>query len=475
MGLVLERVCGRTRGTASLLRGLLLGPLAVATLLACRPASANSDPFAGVEEQGIGIGGLYRWERSPYKGAGTRPDFLPLYLYEGEHLFVHSNSVGLKVPAGSSGLRFDAFLLRRFEGSPFDPVPESLAGMARREPGIDAGLRAQMPLGAGSVYTEVLHDVSHVSHGSELRVGYRYAWRRGNLWLRPYAMVGLRDAKLNDYYYGVRPEEATPERPAYSAGSGVMPEAGIYGAYSLTERFRLIAGVSVARWPLSVGSSPIVDTRMQWQVAGGVMYDLSPSPEKQAWAEGRPLILRGYYGDSTDCNVLQVAETTCTTTHTVDHTSVAGFEVGQMLLPRIYDWPIDIAAFVGIQRHFEAGFQPDFWSVRAYFKPYFYGFPWDSKVRTRIGLGLGLSYAESIPLMEQRDLEARGRNTSKLLQTFDPTIDVNVGDIAGEKKLRSTYVGFGVSHRSGIFGSSQLLGNVDGGSNYIYVYLETGL
>jgi outer membrane protein len=77
--------------------------------------------------------------------------------------------------------------------------------------------------------------------------------------------------------------------------------------------------------------------------------------------------------------------------------------------------------------------------------------------------------------MEQRDLAARGRNTSKILNTFDPTIDVSLGDLVGSKQLKETYVGFGVSHRSGIFGTSQLLGNVNGGSNYIYTYIETSL
>jgi len=38
---------------------------------------------------------------------------------------------------------------------------------------------------------------------------------------------------------------------------------------------------------------------------------------------------------------------------------------------------------------------------------------------------------------------------------------------------RDTYVGVGVSHRSGAFGKSQFLGNVNGGSNYIYVSFET--
>lgn len=57
--------------------------------------------------------------------------------------------------------------------------------------------------------------------------------------------------------------------------------------------------------------------------------------------------------------------------------------------------------------------------------------------------------------------------------TFDPTVDISVGDLVGRRSLRETYLSPGVLHRSGIFGASQLLGNVNGGSNYIYSYLES--
>src|SRR5207244_4093993 len=103
---------------------------------------------------------------------------------------------------------------------------------------------------------------------------------------------------------------------------------------------------------------------------------------------------------------------------------------------------------VGLARHKEAGFQPDFYQINAYIKAYYYGFPWDSHVRTRVGLGIGLAYARRIPLMEVRDLADRGRPTSKLLNTFDPTVDVSVGDLLGARSLRDTYVGLGVAHRS---------------------------
>ncbi len=209
----------------------------------------------------------------------------------------------------------------------------------------------------------------------------------------------------------------------------------------------------------------------QRQVTLGLMYDITP--EHEAWPEGRPLIMRVYHGDSSDCNVLQIAELRCTSTHTKDRTTITGFDIGRPFIERLNGWPLDIAGFLGFIHHDEAGFQPDFWQLNAYFKAYYYGFPWSERIRTRVGLGVGLSYAQRISQMEQRDLADRGRNTSKLLEVLDPTADFSVGDLIGVRSLRSTFLGVGVSHRSGIFGSSHLFGNTNGGSNFIYTYLET--
>jgi len=75
-------------------------------------------------------------------------------------------------------------------------------------------------------------------------------------------------------------------------------------------------------------------------------------------------------------------------------------------------------------------------------------------------------------LEEQRE---KGGTTSKLLNYLDPTIDFSIGDLFRVKQLEETYFGIGVSHRSGLFGTSQLFNNVNGGSNYIYLYVETKL
>jgi len=110
--------------------------------------------------------------------------------------------------------------------------------------------------------------------------------------------------------------------------------------------------------------------------------------------------------------------------------------------------------------------------INAYMKAYYYGFPWSERVKTRLGFGAGVSLANRVPFVEARDQVARSRNNSKLLNYLDLSADVSVGDLMSSRHFRDVYVGLGVSHRSGIFGTSRFLGNVDGGSNYIYSYVE---
>jgi outer membrane protein len=214
---------------------------------------------------------------------------VPLYLYEGERVYLRSPSVGLKF-GPSEAKRFEVFLKHRFEGTPTDDIPESLAGMAPREHGIDAGVSGQLGGAWGIAFAEILRDVSKASGGTELRLGYRYPVRRGRLWLRPHVMLSLRDGDLNNYYYGVRPEEARPDRPAYEAQNGIVPEVGVYAAYQLSERWRLFGGATLSRLPDTVVGSPIVGQRLLSQLQLGAAYDLSS--EREVWPERRPLIVR---------------------------------------------------------------------------------------------------------------------------------------------------------------------------------------
>ena len=218
--------------------------------LSCQLADATSDPFTSIIDTpgGAGMGFAIRMESSPYRGGGTRHDLVPLYLYEGKYAYLHGYRAGLKL-YDQEDSRFDAFLSHRFEGFPYDKIPSSIAGMAERSPGADFGVSYQKSGSWGAVYTEYLHDISGASAGNELRLGYNYEWRHERWKVRPQLMFAARDSSLNNYYYGVRPGEATALRPVYQAGSGINTQIGLYGAYaSLSDGgcwqgFRLPGGV----------------------------------------------------------------------------------------------------------------------------------------------------------------------------------------------------------------------------------------
>src|SRR3954464_11966744 len=189
----------------------------VAALAASFSTLASSDPLIdALPAGGAGVGFLWRYDRSPYKGAPSNRDNLPLYLYEGERAYLHGTRLGLKFPV--EDWRFDAFLSYRFEGFNQDNVPTSMAGLGVREPGWDAGVSLRRRMSWGTPYVEALHDVSHSSEGSELRAGYWNEWRSGRLTLKPHASISWRNASLNNHYYGT---------PTYQAGAGIDLHAAL--------------------------------------------------------------------------------------------------------------------------------------------------------------------------------------------------------------------------------------------------------
>jgi outer membrane protein len=445
--------------------------LALCLGAAARPAAATSDFLEGVvsDSGGAGVGPIVRADRSLYRGAGVRFDLLPAYIYEGELLYLHADRVGVKLDFGPRA-HFSAFLSRRLESFPVERFPSDLQGMSRREPETDLGLSFEQRSSWGNLFGEALRDASGTSGGSELRLGYSMPIHAGNLILAPYFSLALRDAELNDYYYGVLPSEATADRPSYFPGRGLNASVGLNMRYDLALRWHLLAGVSATEWSSGVRRSPIVENRPQVSAFTGFAYEFVPTPPRED--DHDPLIFKVLYGRATSCNLLPVMEVRCRSIDTPDRTGVFAVEVGRPIVEEPHDWHVMVAWYAGLLRHEERGFQNDSWQLDVYLKAFYWGFPWSDHVRTRIGFGGGLSFAQAVPYVERRDQDARGRNTSKLLQYLDPTIDVSIGDLIGDRTLRETYFGLGVSHRSGIFGASQLYSNVNGGSNYIYAYIE---
>jgi outer membrane protein len=458
----------------------LAGKACAAVLLAagfCSAAQADMEPLTDILYQpgSAGLGLMTRIERSPYSGSGLRADLVPLYLYEGERLFLHGARGGIKL-SDAGAQRVDLFLEQRFEGFSANRIPSGLAGIEARNSGIDLGLAWRTRQPWGTVQAELLRDVSSTSKGTELRLDYSRDWRSGAWTWRPSATLAWRDAAINNYYYGISASEAVAGRPAYAPGSGMNATLGLYASYDLTQGWRLLGGVSATMLDRKIGDSPIVEKRVIPAVYIGAAYDFGG--HKREWAkDSSPTWFKLLYGQSTDdgCHLAKIITAQCLSTASVDRTDIAGIQVGKPFISGLNGWPLDIVGYVGLTQHDDKGLQPSGAQLDLFMKAYYSGFPWSARVKTRLGLGVGVSLAQRVPYIEASSQAARGRPSSRLLNYLDPSIDFSLGDALGMRSLKDTYLGLGVSHRSGIFGSSRLLGNVNGGSNYIYTYIETAL
>jgi len=158
---------------------------------------------------------------------------------------------------------------------------------------------------------------------------------------------------------------------------------------------------------------------------------------------------------------------------TPEHTGVLDLKIGRLLNKGWNGWPVDIYLNGAYTRYLEQNLQDDANGVSISLKAFYYGFPWSDRVKTRFGFGEGLSYVDRVPTMERNSILEKNPNTSKLMNHLDVSVDFSVGDAISVKSLRDTFLGFAVIHRSGIFGASDLLSAVDGGSNYNSLYIET--
>jgi outer membrane protein len=441
-------------------------------LIAAPQARAQIRPlFETLELSGkAGLGLAFRASTSPYAGADQVLDSLPLYVFEGDRFYIHSSRAGIKFST-SRYAHAEAFISSRLEGFPYEETPASLAGMEQRNPGLDGGIayRYDGPMGIAAI--QVTNDISIESNGTELTLGYGYRWRNGPWAVSPYFTLAYRDGDLNDYYYGVRADEATPQRPEYTAGDGFNLGLGLYGQYSVTRNWKLLAGIGAEYLSSEIRDSPIVDKT--WLMSGylGAIYDFNDEPS--TWEEKKPIRVKLFYGASTDCILNQLITFRCGSVSTVEDSRITGIHLGKPFMEKVNGWSLDFVGYAGVLYRDDGEFQKDSWQVDAYIKAFWYGFPWSDRLRTRIGFGAGLSYASRVPYVEERDQTAKGQNTSKLLSYLDPSIEINMGDLFRAKRMDETWLGVGVSHRSGAFGSSELFGNVDGGSNYIYASVET--
>jgi hypothetical protein len=263
-----------------------------------------------------------------------------------------------------------------------------------------------------------------------------------------------------------------PGRPEYHPGDAWTLGLGINTSYQLTRNLLAFMNLGFYSQDDVISSSPLVDEERS-SVAyfgaaymfGNVFEPQDSSPERAgewSWRLNYGYQAEGSIATDNLRGDLSAAKD-------VD-TNIAGLTLSKLVM----DGPnVDVYARMAAFRHFEEEYQGKFWSYAPYVMVMGKGYtPWTEGVAFRFGFGLGFSYAQKVPVHEQVKQAQAGEKTSRFLNYLEWTVDVPLEKIIRSRLVRDCYVGITDVHRSGIFASADILGNVAGGSDWITFHVE---
>ncbi len=433
-------------------------------------------PFFYAEPGTAALGGGIRGGQNPYFANNNEDlrtkDLVPLYLYEGKYLYAHGTAGGVHVFRNDA---FQANVYMRYRFQKLDPGSNPFyEGLEERKQSLDAGLQFSLTQKWGQVSLMAVHDTLNRHQGSEVQTSYRFFIDAGSWSLSPYVSWTWQDDNLSEYYFGVSEEEARPDRPAYSPGDSQWLGFGINTAWHISDKIVLFANVGFAGADSGIENSPLVEEPNfsslfvgGTYVFGNVLEPTYVLDEERVgeWS------WRVNYGYQADGNIVSEIDQGDFSKSTFADTNIGGFTLGKLLSagPRV-DFLGRVAAF----RHFEEDEgNSNFWSYAAYIMAMGKGYsPWSKQEWFRWGFGFGMSYAEKVPIAEQRKQASKGENTSHFLNYLEMTLDFPLWRVSKADWLKNCYAGLTIVHRSGIFGTSDLLGDLGGGADWLTAHLE---
>ncbi|MFU8817553.1 MAG: MipA/OmpV family protein [Pseudomonadales bacterium] len=448
--------------------------------LAPRADASHADTVIGHPAPGsIGAGFSIRHGNDIYRNvsdiasneSGLRSDLLPLFLYEGKRVFARGALAGVHLQQ-RPGVAVD--LVARYRFDRLEPSRDPFfAGMQERRQTLDGGLSLAVSGRLGEVSLLALTDLLGRHRGEEFDLSYRYPAGTDDWQLSPYVSLLYQSADLTDYYYGVRANEAAPGRPAYQADAAAFWRYGLDASYRLSRGWHAHGGVSVEQVPDTVRDSPLTEEAWRLRAYGGVRYyfpSVSDStaidPEREAVWSWR--VNAGYTAEADFWMILGGA---LRGSEDVD-TNLAGFTIGRLLDER---GAVEYWGRFSINRRFERGNQDDFFEFVGYGMALArFHSPWSQREWFRYGIGFGVSYGEQVPWIEKVKQRRRERPTSRTLIYLEGQLDFPLRNLFGAGALQHCYAGLSLVHRSGAFGTADLLGNVAGGSNVVTGHLECG-
>ena len=433
-------------------------------------------PFFNASPGASALGGGLRFGQSPYLASDNddqrQLDLIPLYLYEGKYLFARGTAGGLHM------FRNDAFelnLLARYRFQKLDADSNSYyEGLEDRDQTLDAGFELGIRQKWGELKLDWVTDTLNKHDGQEVRFAYRYRFEAGPWSLSPFISWTWQDANLTNYYFGVSEAEATPDRPAYQPGESQWVGFGLNTAWHATDRIVIFGNVGFGGSDSGVTNSPLIeeDGISSAFVGGTYLFGNARKPDyivsEERFGEWSWRVNYGYQADG---NIVSEIDQGDFSKSSVADTNIGGFTLSKLLSE---GKRVDFLGKLAVFRHFESDEgNGNFQSYAAYVSAMGKGYSsWSNEEWFRWSFGFGMSYATKIPIAEQRKQAEKNDNTSHFLNYLEMTLDFPLRRASKASWLQNCYAGLTIVHRSGIFGTSDFLGDVSGGADWLTAHLE---
>ena len=414
------------------------------SLLAAQPVLAESKP---PKEWGLAIG--VRSASIPFKSEDDlATDIVPLIYYHGERLNLHGTSAWLEL-LPKKHWALNALARFRFLDIP-EEYQDEVDGNA-----LDYGIQLKyIPIPDVDVDLEFMIDQRGKYHIASYA---NYTFETGRWTFLPFGRVRWKSADFNNLYYGLGID--TP-------GQGFDFKVGADIRFHVYQNLHLIGRAALGILDSNTADSDVIRSRSQGEFFFGMGFFNDPDREPPQRLKSKPYV-RLAHGWATPSSLQEII--TFQSVPDDENNQLTSLFYGHPLADELFRIPFSIYLTPGLVRHNKSDVQDPFFEYVLAIKAY-YTFKWP--IVWRLGCAEGLSYAAEISYIEEKDLEEKGYTPSNLLNYLDLSLDVNLGQLFRAKSLVDLWLGYYIHHRSGMFESSAVFGNIKGGSNYNCLYLQ---
>lgn len=138
-------------------------------------------------------------------------------------------------------------------------VGRANSALPKRRFALNAGLEWLYLSAWGDWQAQLLGDLSGVHDGYSAALSWTRPWYTERQEFALSLGMEWKSSHLVDYYYGVRPEEALPGRPAWWGGAGTNTFARVSAGHRITDHWKLVSVLEREFLSSAIQRSPIVD------------------------------------------------------------------------------------------------------------------------------------------------------------------------------------------------------------------------